>query len=112
MKKGSTRLQPLPLWETGSWLGSRTSEKLLKIACDRFASAFSRQSVPTCSTAVNSWTLRKCAFHEVGRNLDHLVARLVQAAHFDGRVLAVASELSNNGLTTTIFCSPPWRWAG
>lgn len=93
MKKGSTRLHPIPAMGERFLIGKSdlraAAEDCLRQIRERLLDA-------VCVDLLDGGqllNLEKTLHQEVGRSLDHLVARLVQAAHFDGRLLATAGEL-------------------
>lgn len=93
MKKGSTRLRPLPAAGERFLIGKSdlraAAEDCLRGIREGLLEAINADLLGGAQLL----DLEKTLHHKVGRSLDHFVARLVQAVHFDGRFLAMASEL-------------------
>jgi len=89
----STRLHPVPTTGERFLVGNAD----LRVAVEECLGQIREQLVSkTCADLLDGGQLldlERALHQEVGRCLDHFVARLVQAAHFNEQLLELASEL-------------------
>lgn len=93
MKIGSARLHPIPA-SGEQFLVTRTELHAAMEECLRnIRGQLLERAFADLLDGGQLLDLEKALHHEVARCLDHFVARLIQAAHFEERLLERASEL-------------------